>query len=58
MLTDRAWARRGYRASGGRLGRRFAHEPVLLITTTGRKTGKRTLRSTGSLWRARRDSNP
>ncbi len=29
-----------YRATGGRVGGRFAHEPVLVITTTGRRTGK------------------
>lgn len=30
-----------YRSSGGRLGRRFADAPVLLLTTIGRKTGLR-----------------
>ena len=30
-----------YRASGGRIGGRFKVAPVLLLTTTGRKTGKR-----------------
>ena len=30
-----------YSASGGRVGRRIAGMPVLLLTTTGRKTGKR-----------------
>jgi F420H(2)-dependent quinone reductase len=30
-----------YRASGGRIGGRFKAAPVLLLTTTGRKTGKR-----------------
>ena len=29
-----------YRASGGRIGGRFKAAPVLLLTTTGRKTGK------------------
>ena len=29
-----------YSASGGRVGRRIAGMPVLLLTTTGRKTGK------------------
>jgi deazaflavin-dependent oxidoreductase (nitroreductase family) len=29
-----------YRASGGRLGASFKGAPVLLLTTTGRKTGK------------------
>jgi len=29
-----------YRASGGRIGGRFKVAPVLLLTTTGRKTGK------------------
>lgn len=29
-----------YRASGGRIGGRFRSAPVLLLTTTGRKTGK------------------
>ena len=29
-----------YRASGGRLANRIANLPVLLITTTGRKSGK------------------
>jgi F420H(2)-dependent quinone reductase len=29
-----------YKASGGRLGGRFKGAPVLLLTTTGRKTGK------------------
>jgi F420H(2)-dependent quinone reductase len=29
-----------YRLTEGRLGGRFAQEPVLVITTTGRKTGK------------------
>lgn len=29
-----------YRASGGRIGRRFKAAPVLLLTTTGRKSGK------------------
>ena len=30
-----------YRASGGRLGRRIAGMPVLLLSTVGRRTGKR-----------------
>jgi F420H(2)-dependent quinone reductase len=30
-----------YSASGGRLGKRLAGMPVLLLTTKGRKTGKR-----------------
>jgi deazaflavin-dependent oxidoreductase (nitroreductase family) len=30
-----------YKASGGRIGGRFKTAPVLLLTTTGRKTGKR-----------------
>ncbi len=30
-----------YRASGGRIGGRFKAAPVLLLTTTGRKTGTR-----------------
>ena len=30
-----------YKASGGRIGGRFKAAPVLLLTTTGRKTGKR-----------------
>jgi deazaflavin-dependent oxidoreductase (nitroreductase family) len=30
-----------YAASGGRLGRRIAGMPVLLLTTVGRKTGRR-----------------
>ncbi len=30
-----------YRASGGRLGGRIAGMPVLLLSTTGRKTGRR-----------------
>ena len=30
-----------YRASGGRIGGRFGRASVLLLTTTGRKTGKR-----------------
>jgi deazaflavin-dependent oxidoreductase (nitroreductase family) len=30
-----------YSASGGRVGRRIAGMPVLLLTTTGRKSGKR-----------------
>ena len=30
-----------YRASGGRIGGRFKAAPVLLLTTTGRKSGKR-----------------
>jgi deazaflavin-dependent oxidoreductase (nitroreductase family) len=30
-----------YRASGGRIGGRLKAAPVLLLTTTGRKTGKR-----------------
>jgi F420H(2)-dependent quinone reductase len=30
-----------YSASGGRVGNRIAGMPVLLLTTTGRKTGKR-----------------
>src|SRR5215831_15468181 len=30
-----------YQASGGRLGRRIAGMPVLLLTTTGRNTGRR-----------------
>jgi deazaflavin-dependent oxidoreductase (nitroreductase family) len=30
-----------YRASGGRVGGRFKSAPVLLLTTTGRKSGKR-----------------
>jgi deazaflavin-dependent oxidoreductase (nitroreductase family) len=30
-----------YRASGGRVGSRFKSAPVLLLTTTGRKSGKR-----------------
>jgi len=29
-----------YRVTGGRLGRRMVGAPVLLLTTTGRKTGK------------------
>jgi deazaflavin-dependent oxidoreductase (nitroreductase family) len=29
-----------YRASGGRIGGRFKAAPVLLLTTTGRKSGK------------------
>lgn len=29
-----------YRLSGGRIGGRFGKSPVLLLTTTGRKTGK------------------
>ena len=29
-----------YRASGGKLGRTFFGSPVLLLTTTGRKTGR------------------
>ena len=29
-----------YKASGGRIGGRFKAAPVLLLTTTGRKTGK------------------
>jgi len=29
-----------YRASGGRIGGRFRAAPVLLLTTTGRKSGK------------------
>ena len=34
--------RRLYRASGGRLGRNWANDrmPVLLLTTTGRRTGQ------------------
>jgi hypothetical protein len=28
-----------YRASGGKLGKTFFGSPVLLLTTTGRKTG-------------------
>lgn len=39
-----------YRATGGRIGGRFAHGPVLVITTTGRKTGKQ--RSTTILYQA------
>jgi len=30
-----------YQASGGRLGRRIAGMPVLLLSTTGRRTGRR-----------------
>ena len=30
-----------YRVSGGRIGGRFKAAPVLLLTTTGRKSGKR-----------------
>jgi len=30
-----------YRASGGRIGGRFGRASVLLLTTTGRRTGKR-----------------
>lgn len=30
-----------YRVSGGRVGRRIAGMPVLLLTTVGRRTGKR-----------------
>ena len=30
-----------YKATGGRIGGRFKVAPVLLLTTTGRKTGKR-----------------
>ena len=30
-----------YKATGGRIGGRFKAAPVLLLTTTGRKTGKR-----------------
>jgi deazaflavin-dependent oxidoreductase (nitroreductase family) len=30
-----------YRASGGRVGSRFKSAPVLLLATTGRKSGKR-----------------
>ncbi|MFL5911369.1 MAG: nitroreductase family deazaflavin-dependent oxidoreductase [Gaiellaceae bacterium] len=30
-----------YKASGGRIGGRFKGAPVLLLTTTGRKSGKR-----------------
>jgi F420H(2)-dependent quinone reductase len=30
-----------YKASGGRIGGRFKAAPVLLLTTTGRKSGKR-----------------
>ena len=30
-----------YRLTGGRMGRRIAGAPVLLLTTTGRKSGKR-----------------
>jgi deazaflavin-dependent oxidoreductase (nitroreductase family) len=30
-----------YKASGGRIGGHFKAAPVLLLTTTGRKTGKR-----------------
>ena len=30
-----------YQASGGRIGGRFKAAPVLLLTTTGRKSGKR-----------------
>ena len=30
-----------YRLTGGRVGRRIAGAPVLLLTTTGRKSGKR-----------------
>ena len=33
-----------YRASGGRIGRTLAGAPVLLLTTTGRKTGQRRTR--------------
>ena len=34
-------AHRGiYRASGGKIGGRFGKAPVLLLTTTGRKTGR------------------
>lgn len=29
-----------YRASGGRIGRRIAGMPILLLTTTGRKSGR------------------
>lgn len=29
-----------YRASGGKLGRTFFGSPILLLTTTGRKTGR------------------
>lgn len=36
-----AFALLGYRASGGRIGGRFGRASVLLLTTTGRKTGKR-----------------
>jgi len=39
MSTLNTWV---YRASGGRLGGKFLHgAPVMLLTTTGRKSGKR-----------------
>jgi deazaflavin-dependent oxidoreductase (nitroreductase family) len=45
-VSLRVWALSGihrgvYSASGGRLGARIAGMPVLLLTTVGRKTGKR-----------------
>jgi F420H(2)-dependent quinone reductase len=40
MLTVAGWCHRIlYRASGGRIGRTLAGAPVLLLTTTGRKSG-------------------
>ncbi len=40
VKTVTALARFLYRASAGRIGGRIAGAPVLLLTTTGRKTGK------------------
>lgn len=37
MSKANTWA---YRATGGKLGARFAKSPVALLTTTGRKTGE------------------
>ncbi|TMF09810.1 MAG: nitroreductase family deazaflavin-dependent oxidoreductase, partial [Chloroflexi bacterium] len=30
-----------YRLSGGRIGGRLGHLPILLLTTTGRRSGRR-----------------
>jgi deazaflavin-dependent oxidoreductase (nitroreductase family) len=38
MSALNTWA---FRASGGRIGSRFRGAPVLLLTTTGRKSGQR-----------------
>jgi deazaflavin-dependent oxidoreductase (nitroreductase family) len=42
LLRFAMWLHRSlYRASGGRIGGRRGNVPILLLTTSGRKTGKR-----------------